>query len=143
MIANVVNVVGASSKHCDIFFRKKFIIAEAHQNSEISSGRGLNQETTLKCLGDTWWDLYYVTLLSLITLFSHVIDLFEMIANDGIHSEQRLEANNLLELMLSFDFAFNLHLMKTLLGITSELLKALQKKGQDFLNAMNLVKICK
>ena len=55
-IAIVVNVVGASAKRGDILQDKQgIIIAEALQNGEISSGRGLNQHTSLKCCEDTRW----------------------------------------------------------------------------------------
>ncbi|XP_028095909.1 uncharacterized protein LOC114295815 [Camellia sinensis] len=43
----------------------------------------------------------------------------------------------------SFEFAFTLHLMKNILGITNELSLALQKKNQDIVNAMTLVKVSK
>lgn len=33
--------------------------------------------------------------------------------------------------------------MRTILGITEELSKALQKKDQDIVNAMDLVRVCK
>ncbi|KAL5556649.1 hypothetical protein UlMin_038885 [Ulmus minor] len=53
-IAVVVNVVGASVKRSDILQDKQgIIIVEALQNGEISSGRGLNQYTSLKRCGDT------------------------------------------------------------------------------------------
>lgn len=45
--------------------------------------------------------------------------------------------------MQTFDFVFMLILMKTLLRITCELLEALQRKNQDIVNAMHLVKLCK
>ena len=45
--------------------------------------------------------------------------------------------------MQSSDFALNPHLMQNILGITYELLKALQCKEQDSVNAINLVKIPK
>ena len=38
---------------------------------------------------------------------------------------------NLLHLLESFDFAFKMHLMRNILGITNELSKALQRKDQD------------
>ena len=44
---------------------------------------------------------------------------------------------------MSFDFVFSLYLMRTLLAVTNELSKALQRKDQDIANAMNLVKLCK
>ena len=77
-------------------------------------------------------------------MFSSVVDVLNVILNDGTNSKQRSEANNLLESVLSFDFTFSLHLMKNLLGVTNELSKALQRKDQDYIiNAMNLVKVCK
>ena len=47
---------------------------------------------------------------------------------DGLNSGQRYEATNLLESMQSFNFMFSLHLMRAILGITSELSQALQRK---------------
>ncbi|KAL6565682.1 hypothetical protein OROHE_004737 [Orobanche hederae] len=58
-------------------------------------------------------------------------------------SNQRGEASRLVKDMLSFDFSFDLHLMKKILGITNDLSQALQKKNQDIVNAMNLVDISK
>jgi hypothetical protein len=54
-----------------------------------------------------------------------------------------VEANILIQSLQTFDFAFNLHLMKNVLGITNELSQALQRKDQDILNAMKLVEISK
>ena len=48
----------------------------------------------------------------MINMFSYVIDVLDAIIDDGTNSEQRSQENNLLELMLSFDFAFNFHLTK-------------------------------
>ncbi|XP_062085462.1 uncharacterized protein LOC133791557 [Humulus lupulus] len=118
------------------------IVAEALENGEISRGRGLNQNTSLKRSGDTRWGSHYGTLMSLITMFSSTIKVIETIVEDG-SSEQRFEAKNLLETMQSFDFIFSLHLMRTILGVTNELSRALQREDQDILNAMCLVKICK
>ena len=66
-----------------------------------------------------------------------------MIVDDGTFSEKRYEANNLRVSISSFDFVISLHLMRNILGATHELPKALQRKDQDIVNAMNLVKICK
>ena len=46
-------------------------------------------------------------------------------------------------MFLPFKFAFALHLMKIILGITNELSIALQKKIQDIVNAITLVKVSK
>ena len=66
-----------------------------------------------------------------------------MIVDDGTLSEQRCEANNLRVSILSFDFVISLHLMRNILGATHELPKALQRKDQDIVNAISLLKVCK
>lgn len=54
IIANVVNVVGASSKRCDALREKHAMeVVKALSLGDLSSGQGLNQETTLKLCGDT------------------------------------------------------------------------------------------
>ena len=88
------------------------LVIEALRNSEISSGQGLNQETSLRRFGDTCWGSHYGTLISIVTMFSSIGDVLEIITEDGSNSEQRCEANNLLELMNSFTFVFCLHLMR-------------------------------
>ena len=45
--------------------------------------------------------------------------------------------------ILSFEFVFALHLMKNILRIINELSIALQKKNQDIVNVMDLVKVSK
>ncbi|GMP79523.1 hypothetical protein CsSME_00035028 [Camellia sinensis var. sinensis] len=144
LVSNVVNVVGASCKCQDIVREKQVAkVAEALNTEELSSGQGLNQETNLKHAGDTSCGSHYGTLVSFASMFSTVIDVPEMILEDGSNSEQRAEANVLLDSIQSFEFAFNLYLMKTILAITSELSQALQRKYQDIVNAMNLVQISK
>jgi hypothetical protein len=76
-------------------------------------------------------------------MFSFVIEAIEDIVEDGLYSEQRTEANILIQSLQNFEFAFNLHLMKNVLGITNELSQALQRKDQDILNAMKLVEVSK
>ncbi|XP_073035006.1 uncharacterized protein [Primulina eburnea] len=145
VVGDVVNVVGASCKRSDILREKHSdFIVEALERGDISSGRGLNQETSLQRAGDTRWGSHYSSLISLISMFSAVSDVLEIISKDDSSSpDQKTEAFNLLESILSFDFAFNLHLMKHVLAISSELSTALQKKDQDIVNAMDLVQVCK
>ena len=63
------------------------------------------------------------------------------VVENGFSLEQRIEAKVLFWLIQSFDFVFNLLLMSSMLGITNELSKGLQRKDQDIVNAMKLVKI--
>ncbi|XP_074323474.1 uncharacterized protein LOC141660388 [Apium graveolens] len=139
-----MNVVGASAKRSDILQEKQIArIAQALQNEEIKSGRGLNQSTNLKRHGDTRWGSHYGTLLNLLTLYSSTIEVLEIIIDDVSSSEQRFDATNILLNMQSYGVAFTLHLMRSILGISNELSKALQWKDQDIANAISLVKIYK
>ncbi|KAL2512353.1 General transcription factor 2-related zinc finger protein [Abeliophyllum distichum] len=136
-VGDVINTVGASTKRCDLLREKQSdIIIEALEKCEILSGQGLNQETTLQRSGDTRWGSHYNSLVSLLAMFSAVSDVLEMIFEDESSTcDQRCDATNLLESIQSFDFAFNLHLMRSVLGISNELSKALQRKDQDIVNS--------
>jgi hypothetical protein len=64
-VANVVNIVGTSSKRRDIFREKQALkVIEAVKNGELSSGQGLNQETEIKRSCDTHWSSHYGTLIN-------------------------------------------------------------------------------
>ncbi|XP_057997282.1 uncharacterized protein LOC110644107 [Hevea brasiliensis] len=110
---------------------------------EIKTGQGLNQETALKRSGDTHWSSHYGTLINLIYLFPSIIDVLVYIGENGNDDPQRAEAIDLLDIMNRFEFVFVLHLMKKILGITHELSQVLQRRDQDIVNAMNLVKVSK
>ena len=117
-------------------------VAEALDIGELESGRGLNQETSLKRPGDTRWGSHYDTLLNLILMFFSVVDVLEIISEDHTSEHMGFACNLMLQLE-SFDFVFKMHLMRDLLGITDELSKTLQRKDQDIVNAMELVRISK
>ena len=116
---------------------------EVLNNGEISSRRGLNQEIMIKRPRYTRWGSHYNTLTSLVTMFSSIVDVLETIVHNGSNSEQKYEARILMNSILSFDFVFNMHLMKNILGIINDLSQVLQRKDQDIVNAMNLVNLCK
>ncbi|KAI0487981.1 hypothetical protein KFK09_027804 [Dendrobium nobile] len=103
-ISSVMNLVGVSCKRRD----------------QVREIQRLNQEKTLRRAGDTRWGSHYESILRLITMFSTVIDVLEIILEDGLTLEQ-----------------------KDILGITNELSQALQRGEQDIINAMSLVRICK
>ncbi|XP_019150125.1 PREDICTED: uncharacterized protein LOC109146930 [Ipomoea nil] len=106
----------------------------------IETGIGLNQEAVLQRPGDTRWGSHYGALVSILKLFSPVIDVLDGIRQDP---KQRLEAFRVLKNVLCFDFVFFLHLMKDVLAITNDLSQALQKKDQNIVNAMRLVDVSK
>ena len=76
-------------------------------------------------------------------MFSVIVDILEITEEDDL-CDQKVEAQSIMRLILSFEFVFALHLMKNILRIINELSIALQKKkNQDIVNAMNLVKVSK
>ena len=60
-------------------------------------------------------------------MFSIIVDILEITEEDGL-SDQKVEAQSIMRLILSFEFVFALHLMKNILRIINELSIALQKK---------------
>ncbi|XP_076951539.1 uncharacterized protein LOC143624932 [Bidens hawaiensis] len=87
-------------------------------NPEVETGSGKNQELSLARAGDTRWSSHEKTIHRLLSLFPSVIDMLEYIEN----SERFL-------------------LTKYILGVTNTLCEALQRKDQDMLNAIKLVKL--
>ncbi|KAL5129921.1 Zinc finger MYM-type protein 1 [Glycine soja] len=144
LVSTLLNVVGGSCKRHDMLREKQInYVRETLGKGEIPSGQSLNQETSLKRVVDTHWGSHYATLINLILMYSSIIDVLEIIKENGSNADQRAEANGILHLLEDFNFAFTLHLMKNVLGILNELSQALQRKDQDIINAMNLVNITK
>ena len=69
--------------------------------------------------------------------------MLEHVERDGSDGIKRCHANGLLRYFHTFDFVFYLQFMLLLLGLTNNLSMALQRKDQDILNAMSLVKSTK
>ena len=65
--------------------------------------------------------------------------MLDIISEDGTNLKQRGEANVLLDLLQSFEFVFNLYLMRFVLGISNEFWQALQRKDQDIVMLWKLV----
>jgi hypothetical protein len=53
----------------------------------MSTGHGLNQEMNIKRPGDTRWSSHYSAIVSLIIMFSSIINTVEDIVEDGLNSE--------------------------------------------------------
>ncbi|XP_068337631.1 uncharacterized protein [Pyrus communis] len=67
IVTILVNVVGASSKRCDLLQEKQSIaVIEALNSGEFTSGKGKNQETILKRAGESHWDSHFGTLLQVL-----------------------------------------------------------------------------
>ena len=148
VVSNLVTVVEGSCKKPNALQDAQFAkIKEDLENGVCRSGQGLNQETNLKHPSDTHWGSYYGTILNLILMFFAVVDVLEIIEEDGLF-DQKVEARFIVRSILSFEFVFALHLMKNILGITNELSIALQKKKKKKKSRyskcyMDLVKVSK
>ncbi|VYS46745.1 unnamed protein product [Arabidopsis thaliana] len=144
MISVLLNVVGASCKRKDKIreiHRQK--VEEKISNGEIKIGTGLNQELSLQRPGNTRWGSHYKTLLRLEELFSSIVIVLEYIQDEGTDTTKRQQAYGILKYFHTFDFVFYLELMLLVMGLTDSLSKALQRKDQDILNVISLVKTTK
>ena len=137
-------MVGVSCKCHDMIREQQATrVVEGLQNGDIESGSGLNQELSLKRPGATCWGSYCKSLLNVVVLFPHVVDVVEYISIEGEITRQTVQAKHILALVRTFDFVFSVHLMIEVLGITNDLSLALQKKYHNITNAIRLVEVCK
>ncbi|KAG4921415.1 hypothetical protein JHK84_050288 [Glycine max] len=83
-----------------------------------------------------------VTFTSLMTIYGAIIEVLEEVGKDTSF-EKYDETRLLLDVLQSFDFIFMLYLMVEILVFTNDLSVALQKRDQDLLNALSLVKATK
>lgn len=79
--------------HLKVFEKKhSIIIFEAINNNKISNVHDLNQDTNLTRSRHRRWSSHYDTLVRLVVMFSSVIEVLEMITEEGIRSYQKYEA---------------------------------------------------
>ncbi|KAI3746066.1 hypothetical protein L6452_08485 [Arctium lappa] len=144
LLALVVTVVNSSCKRKDMLREShKDRIQEEIGNEEIVTGKGLNQEISLIRAGDTRWNSHLKTITSLISLFPEVKMVLEYVEDDGDNGASRLQASGLLSYFKTFEFVFYMHLVLTILGLTNSLSQALQRKDQDILEAVDLIRTTK
>ncbi|KAJ6811556.1 zinc finger MYM-type protein 1-like [Iris pallida] len=140
-LVSIVNIVGASCKrHDQLQAAQASDIAYMISIDELESGRGLNQIGTLQRAGDTRWSSHLRSISSLIKLFSATCQvLLTIIDDNGATSTQKGDADTAYETLISFEFVFTLHLMKSIMERTDLLCQALQRQDQDIVNAVQLV----
>lgn len=139
ILANLLNVVGASCKRQDMIRKKQAqVVAQALEVGEIESGSGLNQERGLSRPGDTRWGSHYKCLINIINLFPSIVEVLEWIGKHG-SSDDKFKAQIISGSIESFEFVFMAHLMLIIFGYTNDLCVALQRKEQDIVNAVRLV----
>ncbi|CAN1214974.1 Zinc finger MYM-type protein 1 [Linum perenne] len=142
-VSHLINVVGSSCKRQDsIKEHQAAKVAATLANGELETGRGLNQEMSLKRPCETSWGSHFGTLINLASIFSSVIEVLDDMLQEGTSETKAVAYDTLLKLQ-SFSFSFMLNLMIKVLAITNELSIALQRKDQDIVNAIQLVRVAK
>jgi hypothetical protein len=113
------------------------------ESGDIFSGREKHQETSLARPGDTRWGSHHTTLVCLFTMWDSVLKVLENVSDDATNLTQKTTVAGLIEKMESFEFAFIMHLMLQVLGCTSELSHALQRKDQNIVRVVSLIVVAK
>ncbi|XP_042415553.1 zinc finger MYM-type protein 1-like [Zingiber officinale] len=112
IVGSIVNTSASSCKRADklrqLEHDRKVKLLE---RGEISSGKELNQETSLARPGDTRWGFHHSTLCSIEQMWPSVIEVLQNLIDDGDHSSKDL-SRTLVERMESYEFVFILLLMK-------------------------------
>ncbi|XP_042472157.1 zinc finger MYM-type protein 1-like [Zingiber officinale] len=143
-VTMIVNITGASCKRKDKFKQLEHDrLVECLEKGDIVTGKGKNQEISLKRPGDTRWGSHYMTIIRLMSTWTSILQVLENVYNDGTNDDNSGIAISLIDKMESYEFVFMMHLMKSLLGITNELSLALQQKDQNIVLAVSLIKIMK
>ncbi|XP_052203041.1 uncharacterized protein LOC127808506 [Diospyros lotus] len=136
----IINIITVSSKRHDQFQTTQIFEFEHLQAiGELETGRGSNQVGTLKRASDTRWGSHFYSICSFLRRYNESCLVLEKICSEGSNYSQRGDAIAAYKMITSFEFTFNLHLMKEIMGTTEILCQALQQKSQDILNAMQLV----
>ena len=136
----IINIVSTSCKrNNELRAFQAATIEHLVDIGEIETSKWVNQVSGLQRPGDNKWGSYFKSICSLIKLYGATCLVLENIALDGSTYSQCGDAAFSFKLLISFDFAFILHIMKDVMWITDMLCQALQQKSEDILNAMHLV----
>ncbi|XP_026378155.1 zinc finger MYM-type protein 1-like [Papaver somniferum] len=140
----IVKLVGASPKrHSQLKSAAVLEVATKLADGELETGSGANQTRTLKRAADTRWSSHFGSVFSLIRMYNPACIVLQNVMKNGNTSKIRGMAEGAYLAIRSFEFVFILHLVGSVMAATEVLCQALQKKTQDIVNAMNLVKSTK
>ncbi|CAA0840158.1 TTF-type zinc finger protein with HAT dimerisation domain [Striga hermonthica] len=113
------------------------------QSGEISTGTGLNQETSLARPGATRWGSHYRTIKRMLEMWDAVQDVLDTIESEATDFQSRGVARGLIAKSTTFEFVFIAYLLVTILDKTSVLSAALQEKSQNIGKAFVLIRTLK
>ena len=143
-ISILLNIVGVSCKRHDMLRHHQYDnVMKALECGILESGNGLNQEMGLPRPGDTRWGSHYKTVVNMIAMYPTISDVLIALGQDTSQRGEWPKIHTMVGVLESFDFIFSAHLMLDILGHTNELSECLQRKDQDILNAMSLVRLAK
>ncbi|XP_060200639.1 uncharacterized protein LOC132628904 [Lycium barbarum] len=127
ILANVLNIVGGSFKRREMLRDDQAEkLEELLVLGEVHTGSGLNQELGLQRPGDTRWGSHFKTVRNFISLFSSILHVLGVLANEGANYHEKAMAKSLVEDIRSYEFIYMLHLVLKILAITYDLNMALQ-----------------
>ena len=124
--------------HDELHANQQFEIAHNIAHEGTKTGKGLNQIGNLQRATDTQWSSHLNSITSLMRTFSATGKVLKTVIKEG-NSEKCASVDAAYDCLMSFEFVFILHLMGELLRLTDNLCQALQRRGQDIVNAMGLV----
>ena len=141
VVSLIVNACGGSCKRMDQLRQIEHDhMVERLESGEISSGRGLNQETSLCRPGDTRWGSHFTTLNRLQAMWPSICEVLQNVYDDGCNPDTRGLSKTLLLRMETYDFVFVLIFMIRILGLTYDLSFVLQERDQNIVQAISLIK---
>ncbi|CAH9137778.1 unnamed protein product [Cuscuta epithymum] len=94
-------------------------MVEMLEKGELTTGRGLNQESSLGRPGATRWGTHHTTNIHILSMWSATIQVLDNILDDGTELKSRGAASSLVEKMESYQVVFIAHLMKKVSGLTN------------------------
>jgi hypothetical protein len=140
----IINTVDSSSKRHDELHDAQMVeLARLLAIDEVETGQGANQIRSLKRPGDTRWGTHLGSVSSLMDLFNPVSSVLQNLAADSTAGSNRADRDTAFKYLTSFEFVFILCMTREIFETTEQLGQALQKKSQDIVNAVRLVRTTK
>ncbi|KAG2622152.1 hypothetical protein PVAP13_3NG281100 [Panicum virgatum] len=143
-VSLLLNIVGSSCKrHGMLRHHQLDNVIKALECGILESGSGLNQEMGLPRPGETRWGSHYKTVVNMIAMYPTIRDVLIALGQDTSQRGEWPKIHTMVGVLESFDFIFSAHLMLDILRHTNELSECLQRRDQDILNAMSLIRFAK
>ncbi|KAJ0802246.1 hypothetical protein HanPI659440_Chr03g0126961 [Helianthus annuus] len=151
-LEDLLNVVLVSWKENGLLTESHFQkVNQAFDDFTTETRTCLNQKARVgRSNDDTCWGPYYKLLSNVIDFYPVILEMVDEVANESPFSplhQDRIGWSPLLSscrgplaTIENFDFVFSAHLMKTVFEVTNELSSVLQKKDENIVTAMSLVK---